>query len=42
MDSLLKPGSPYQEIKNCSVCGGEIKEPIAKFCYHCGSKLNNN
>jgi hypothetical protein len=25
----------------CSRCGGEITEPIARFCYHCGEKLNN-
>ena len=30
------------KIRYCPVCEGEIKEPIAKFCYHCGSKLNNN
>ena len=34
---------PYiQSLRKCSVCGGEIKEPIAKFCYHCGAKLNND
>ena len=30
------------KIRYCPVCEGVIKEPIAKFCYHCGSKLNNN
>ena len=29
-------------LRYCPSCGGEIKEPIAKFCYHCGSKLNNS
>ena len=34
---------PYgQALRKCPVCGGEIKEPIAKFCYHCGAKLNND
>lgn len=42
LNSLLEPDSQYLGIKKCSVCGGEIKEPNAKFCYHCGSKLNNN
>lgn len=37
----LKEGSK-PEIRYCPVCKGVIKEPIAKFCYHCGSKLNNN
>lgn len=31
---------PYvQALRTCPVCGGEIKESIAKFCYHCGAKL---
>ena len=30
------------KIRYCPVCEGEIKEAIAKFCYHCGSKLPNN
>ena len=30
------------ELRYCPVCGGEIREPIAKFCYHCSSKLNNS
>ncbi len=30
------------ELRYCPACGGEIKEPIAKFCYHCGSKLNKS
>ncbi|NVM37486.1 MAG: hypothetical protein HWN81_17960 [Candidatus Lokiarchaeota archaeon] len=29
------------EIRYCSNCGGEITKSIAKFCYHCGEKLNN-
>jgi hypothetical protein len=29
------------EIKYCQKCGGEIREPKAQFCYHCGEKLNN-
>ncbi|MFX1338591.1 MAG: hypothetical protein ACFFDK_08270 [Promethearchaeota archaeon] len=34
---------PYiQSLRRCPVCNGEIKEPIAKFCYHCGAKLNND
>ncbi len=34
-------GQGYK-IRYCPVCEGEIKEAIAKFCYHCGSKLHNN
>ncbi len=30
------------KIRYCPVCEGEIREAIAKFCYHCGFKLNNN
>ena len=30
------------KIRYCPVCEGEIKEAVAKFCYHCGSKLHNN
>ncbi len=30
------------KIRYCPVCKGEIKETIAKFCLHCGSKLHNN
>ncbi len=33
---------PKQSIRYCPICRGEIKEPIAKFCYHCGAKLNND
>lgn len=33
---------PSQTLRYCPVCGGEIKEPIAKFCYHCGAKLNKD
>jgi len=29
------------EIRYCPKCGGEITKSIAKFCYHCGEKLNN-
>ncbi len=29
------------KVKYCPKCGGEIKQSIAKFCYHCGEKLNN-
>lgn len=31
-----------QDSKYCPICRGEIKEPIAKFCYHCGANLNKN
>ena len=45
------PYEPYKSIDEsqieeqlkkrlCPKCGGEIREPIAKFCYHCGEKLN--
>jgi len=27
-------------IRYCPRCGGEISKSIAKFCYHCGEKLN--
>ena len=36
-----KQEDPYK-IRYCPVCEGEIKEAVAKFCYHCGSKLHNN
>ncbi len=26
-------------LSYCPICSGEIKEPVAKFCYHCGAKL---
>ena len=29
------------EIRYCPKCRGEITKSIAKFCYHCGEKLNN-
>lgn len=29
------------EVIYCSSCGGEITKSIAKFCYHCGEKLNS-
>ena len=29
-----------EPFSSCRACGGEIKESIAKYCYHCGSKLN--
>jgi len=38
-ESFHKPY--FQALRKCPVCAGEIKEPIAKFCYHCGAKLNN-
>ncbi|MFX0022497.1 MAG: hypothetical protein ACFE9S_09215 [Candidatus Hermodarchaeota archaeon] len=28
------------EVRYCQRCGGEITEPKAQFCYHCGEKLN--
>ncbi|MFX0005764.1 MAG: hypothetical protein ACFFA7_01215 [Promethearchaeota archaeon] len=27
-------------VRYCQKCGGEITEPKAQFCYHCGEKLN--
>ncbi|MHA1489489.1 MAG: hypothetical protein ACTSRI_07525 [Promethearchaeota archaeon] len=27
------------EIRYCPICGGAIKEPVAKFCYYCGAEL---
>ncbi len=38
--------SAYKDTKNievtyCKKGGGEITEPKAQFCYHCGEKLNN-
>ena len=30
----------HLEIQYCPKCGGEITKSIAKFCYHCGEKLN--
>ena len=29
------------EVRHCSGCGGEITKSNARFCYHCGEKLNN-
>jgi len=29
------------EVRHCPRCGGEITKSIARFCYHCGEKLNN-
>ena len=29
------------EVRYCPRCGGEISKSIARFCYHCGEKLNN-
>ena len=36
----------YQDHENpdfryCPRCGGEISKSIARFCYHCGQKLND-
>ncbi len=31
----------HLEKQHCPKCGGEITKSIAKFCYHCGEKLNN-
>ncbi len=28
------------EVRHCPRCGGEISKSIARFCYHCGEKLN--
>ncbi len=33
--------SRNSEIRYCPRCGGEITKSIAKYCYHCGEKLNN-
>ncbi len=38
---ISRPENDYK-IRYCPVCDGEIKESVAKFCYHCGSKLHNN
>ncbi|MFX0000552.1 MAG: hypothetical protein ACFE9Q_10100 [Candidatus Hodarchaeota archaeon] len=32
----------YLEKRYCPSCGGEITKVIAKFCYRCGEKLNND
>ncbi|MFX0104146.1 MAG: hypothetical protein ACFE75_01490 [Candidatus Hodarchaeota archaeon] len=29
------------KTRYCPICGGEITQLIAKYCYHCGEKLNN-
>ncbi|MFW9987521.1 MAG: hypothetical protein ACFFC3_02610 [Candidatus Odinarchaeota archaeon] len=29
------------KVKYCPKCGGQMKQSIAKFYYHCGEKLNN-
>jgi rRNA maturation endonuclease Nob1 len=28
-------------IRYCPECRGVIKEPVAKYCYHCGTKLKD-
>ncbi len=33
-------GSKNLNARYCKRCGGEITEPIAQYCYHCGEKLN--
>jgi hypothetical protein len=45
-NTKMEEYSPYEDIKNqevrhCSKCGGEISQSIARFCYHCGEKLNS-
>lgn len=35
----FKP-SKKSEIIYCPRCGGAITKSIAKYCYHCGEKLN--
>ncbi|MFX1570069.1 MAG: hypothetical protein ACFFCV_17065 [Promethearchaeota archaeon] len=42
----MKEYDSYQDLKKlevryCPRCGGEISKSIARFCYHCGEKLNN-
>ncbi|MDX1797646.1 MAG: hypothetical protein R3255_03265 [Candidatus Lokiarchaeia archaeon] len=48
-DKVYEKGTPqtssynrtkYEEVRYCQKCGGEITEPKAQFCYHCGEKLN--
>jgi predicted amidophosphoribosyltransferase len=34
--------SKKSEIRYCPGCKGEISQVNAKYCYHCGLKLNNN
>ncbi|TFG04990.1 MAG: hypothetical protein EU539_09905 [Promethearchaeota archaeon] len=29
------------QMRYCPKCGGIIREPLAKYCYHCGKKLDN-
>ncbi len=41
-DYFLKEPKTDYKVRYCSDCGGIIKEPVAKYCYHCGSKLNKN
>ena len=42
LDEYKSKQEDAYKIRYCPVCNGEIKEPVAKFCYHCGSKLHNN
>lgn len=40
LEPLLDIDSQIPKIRKCPACGGEIREPIAQYCYHCGSELN--
>lgn len=42
LDEYKSKQEDVYKTRYCPVCEGEIKEPVAKFCYHCGSKLHNN
>jgi hypothetical protein len=41
-ESIYPSKTIEKGVRLCPVCKGEIKEPIAKYCYHCGSKLHND
>lgn len=38
-DFLFDTNQSGVKLQICPQCGGEIKEPTAQYCYHCGKKL---
>ena len=40
-ESPTYKNSTNLKTRYCPRCSGEITQIIAKYCYHCGEKLNN-
>ena len=40
-ENMSYENSTSLKVRYCSNCEGDITKSIAKFCYHCGEKLNN-